>query len=63
MLFDQVKLRIMEPLQYIDLFCRHFGKENEELIIPDILSKVAFIIRNGLINTKDKPELKDQVLE
>ena len=45
----------MQPLQYIDLFVRHFGKETEEQAIPDVLSKVAYIINNGLIDTKKDP--------
>ena len=42
------------------MVCAHFPAENEEAIIPFILQKVAFILNNGLIGSKDDPKEKNE---
>ena len=62
-LFDQVRLKRMPPIKFIEIVVMHFLDEKVEAIIPYILGQVSFILSMGLINKEEKDKALDFVLQ
>jgi|LauGreDrversion4_2_1035121.scaffolds.fasta_scaffold82483_3 hypothetical protein len=43
-----MKMKLITPAQYVEVFLNHFAQETVEQIIPYIIERIMFIIKNDL---------------
>lgn len=61
-LYDQVRLKALKPINFIDIVCKNILLEQEEKMLPYILGRVNYIVDYGLI-AKDDTSEKEKLME